>query len=138
VSIIIDFERIGDYTKNIAELAENHKARLQGGDAEEDLKRVEDALVETFDRLRAILEKSDEEAAKKLIEEYLWINPLCDKYIIAQIRQDDKSISGGCSVALALYFRYLKRIHSHLRNVTTSIYRPFHKIGFVSWKHLQQ
>ena len=36
--------------------------------------------------------------------------------------------------ALALYFRYLKRIHSHLRNVATSVYRPFHKIGFVSKK----
>jgi len=136
VSIIVDFERIGDYTKNITELAENHQSRLHAGDGDEELQKVEAAVVETFDRLRSILENSDEEAAEKLIKEYLWVNPLCDKHIVSQIREEDKSISGGCAVTVALYFRYLKRIHSHLRNVTTSVSRPFHKIGFVPKKHL--
>ena len=137
VSIIIDIERIGDYTKNILELAENYKAKLHAGNGEEDLAKVEKAVLETFDHLRFILENTDEEAAVKLIREYLWVNPLCDKHIVAQIREEDKSISGGRSVTVALYFRYLKRINSHLRNITTSVSRPFHKIGFVSKKHLK-
>ncbi|NOR52883.1 MAG: hypothetical protein GQ536_02185, partial [Candidatus Aminicenantes bacterium] len=41
VSIIIDIERIGDYTKNIVELAMNHPGKLHGAKYEEDLQRVE-------------------------------------------------------------------------------------------------
>jgi hypothetical protein len=33
-------------------------------------------------------------------------------------------------VSLAMYFRWLKRINSHLRNITTSVVNPFDRIGF--------
>ena len=39
VTIIIDIERIGDYTKNIFDLAVNHPERLPGGKFEEELQR---------------------------------------------------------------------------------------------------
>tara|TARA_Y100000588_G_scaffold1576_1_gene2313 strand:+ start:2478 stop:2618 length:141 start_codon:yes stop_codon:yes gene_type:complete len=32
--------------------------------------------------------------------------------------------------AVALYTRYLKRIGSHSRNITTSIVSSFHRIGY--------
>jgi phosphate uptake regulator len=126
IGIIIDMERIGDYAKNIVELAESHQARLVAGKGEEDLKRIESAVAEAFDRTRYVLENSDANAAEELIKEYLWINPLCDKY---------ESLSRRSAVTLALYFRFLKRIHSHLRNIVTTVYRPFHKVGFIPSEH---
>ena len=36
VSIVIDLERIGDFTKNIVEIAKNHPQRLHAGDFEND------------------------------------------------------------------------------------------------------
>jgi phosphate uptake regulator len=134
VSIISDIERVGDYIKNMVELAENHRKRLHAGNNEENLRRVEDAVEDAFVRVRAVLETSDEEAAVAFIENYIWLNPLCDKIVREFIQEMDQSVPPGDAVALALYFRYLKRIHSHLRNVATSVYRPFHKIGFVSKK----
>lgn len=134
VSIISDIERVGDYTKNIVELAETHPKRLHGGRNEDNLKRVENAVEEAFVRVRAVLETSDEDAAIAFIEDYIWLNPLCDERVTEYIKEMDQSVSAGDSVTLALYFRYLKRIHSHLRNIATSVYRPFHKIGFVSKK----
>lgn len=134
VSIIIDFERIGDYTKNIVELAENHSARLHAGKHEDDLVRVELAVEEAFSRVRSVLETSDTNQAEAFIKDYIWLNPLCDERLRDYIKETDSSVSCGDAVSLALYFRFLKRIHSHLRNVTTSVYRPFHKIGFVSKK----
>lgn len=134
VSIIIDIERIGDYAKNIVQLADNHEAILHGGDSEHDLRAIENAVEDAFKRLAAILMDGDEGAAETLAKEYLWVNKLCDKHLLRYMSEPDPSVGPGDVVALALYFRYLKRIHSHLRNIATSIYRPFHKIGFVSSK----
>ena len=138
ISIIIDLERIGDYTKNIVELAESHHARLNAGDREEDLRRIETALEEAFDRIRKVLENSDDKEAEALIKDYLWLNPLCDKQVQRFLKEEDESLSRRSAVALALYFRFLKRIHSHLRNIATTVYRPFHKTGFIPSKTKNQ
>ena len=131
MAIIIDIERIGDYAKNIVELAENHRDKLHAGNGEEDLRKIETAVEEAFDRLKYVLETSNEESAEALIKEFIWINPLCDKHVFGYTKEEDESISRRSSVTLALYFRFLKRIHSHMRNIATTVYRPFHKIGFV-------
>jgi len=46
------------------------------------------------------------------------------------IKEEDKNIPCGDAISLGLYFRWLKRINSHLRNITTSIVNPFDRIGF--------
>ena len=74
----------------------------------------------------------DKEAdAKSMIQEYAWVNPLIDRYVDQLLSGELSNLSTRDSVTLVLYLRYLKRIFSHLRNITTSIFRPFHKIGFV-------
>ena len=130
VSIIIDIERIGDYTKNIVEMAINHPAKLHGGVFEEDLKKIEAAVEDTFRRVRKNFEAADVEDAEKLLSEYQWVNRLCDQRVIDYIKGLDKNISSVDAVSLALYFRYLKRINSHLRNIATSVVNPFDQIGF--------
>ena len=130
VSIIIDVERIGDYTKNIVEMAINHPAKLHGGMVEEDLKRIETTVEDTFKRVRKIFETTDVQDAEKLLSDYHWVNRLCDQRVIDYIKGSDKNVSTSDAVSLALYFRYLKRINSHLRNVATSVVNPFDQIGF--------
>jgi phosphate uptake regulator len=130
VSIIIDIERIGDYTKNIVELALNHPGKLHGGKFEKDLQRVEQAVEDNFVKTRDCFESCDKTTALKLLEEYKWVNPICDKILIGLIKEEDKNICPGNAVSLAIYFRWLKRINSHLRNIMTSIVNPFDRIGF--------
>ena len=130
VSIIIDVERVGDYTKNIVDMAMNHPAKLHGGMFEEDLKRVEAAVENTFRRVRKTIETADAQDAENLLNDYQWVNRLCDQHVIDYIKGSDKNISSSDAVSLALYFRYLKRINSHLRNVATSVVNPFDQIGF--------
>ncbi len=130
VSIIIDIERVGDYTKNIVELAMNHPAKLHGGMFEEDLKRIEAAVEDMFRRVRKSFETTNVQDAEKLLSDYHWVNRLCDQHVIDYIKGADKSISSDDAVSLALYFRYLKRINSHLRNIATSVVNPFDQIGF--------
>ena len=130
VSIVIDLERIGDYTKNIADLAQNHPARLYGGTFEDDLVQIENAVLENFNGTIDVFKNSDEETAIALLKEYKWISKLSDDCLNSLVKQTDSSIPSGSAVALALYFGSLKRINSHLRNVTTSVVNPFHRIGY--------
>ena len=54
VSIVIDIERIGDFTKNIVEIAQSHPQRLHGGKFEDDLLRIEDAVDDNFKRTKDV------------------------------------------------------------------------------------
>jgi Na+/phosphate symporter len=130
VSIVIDIERIGDYTKNIVEIAQNHPQRLHGGMFEDDLIRIEESVDDNFRRTIDVFKHSDEDAARQLIKEFKWIPKTSDKDLMELVQARDSSITSGSSAALALYFRSLKRINGHLRNVTTSVVNPFHRIGY--------
>lgn len=130
VTLVIDLERIGDYIKNMVNLAVNHPARLQGGTLEEDLLRVEEAVKENFVRTRTCLESPDGELATEVLEETRWISRVCDASLMGLMKGDDASMSSGTAVRLALYFRWLKRINSHLGDIATSVVNPFDRIGF--------
>jgi phosphate uptake regulator len=130
VSIIIDIERIGDYTKNIVELALHHPGKLHGGGFEPDLQRVETAIQDSFARAKECFKAADAKAAKELLREYEWVSRVCDNCLYRLVKEEDKNIGSGDAVSLAMYFRWLKRISSHLRNITTSVVNPFDSIGF--------
>jgi Na+/phosphate symporter len=130
ISIVIDLERIGDFTKNIAEVAENHPQRLHGGTFEDDLIRIEEAVGDNFRRTIDVFKTADEEAGRQLMKDFKWISKICDEHLMGLVKEVDPSITAGSAVALALYYRSLKRINAHLRNVTTSVVNPFHRIGY--------
>jgi len=134
VSIIIDIERLGDYTKNIVELAENHPKKLKGGKYEKDLHKVEDAITDSYMLAKEAFQDGDKEKASKLLKDYEWVNRLCDQHLIDYIKEKDESVSVCDAVTLALYYRFLKRINSHIRNIVSSVVNPFHKIGFYKKK----
>lgn len=130
ISIVIDIERVGDYTKNIVDLALHHREKLMGGDFEDDLHKVELAVIDNFTRTKKCLESNDHEEAVQLLIDYKWVNKLCDDILIKIVKEEDKGLTPGQAAALALYFRWLKRVNSHLRNITTGMVNPFHRIGF--------
>jgi Na+/phosphate symporter len=130
VSIVIDIERLGDYTKNMMDLASYYPDVLKSGNFEEDLLKIEESTRLHFQKTIECLEKSDIETAGKILEEFKWINPLCDEHLKKLVLEEDLTISAGNAAALAIYFRWLKRINSHLRNIITSIVNPFDRIGF--------
>jgi len=130
ISIVIDIERVGDYTKNVVDLVTYRPEKLNGGILEKNTRKIELAVKDNFKRTRSIIEKSDENAAAELLREYAWVSGMCDECIISLVQGKDKSLSPSDSASMALYMRYLKRINAHLRNVLTSIVNPFDRIGF--------
>ncbi len=130
ISIIIDIERIGDYAKNMVELALDHPGKLQGGELEGDITRIEESLEDNFTQTKKCFEEGDGSFALGLLKKYAWVNDKCDNIVADLVKEKDKNINSGDAAALALYTRWLKRINSHLRNITTSVVNPFDRIGF--------
>lgn len=130
VSIVIDLERIGDFAKNIVEIAENYEPKLHGSSYENELVNIENAVEDVFTKTIIAFKESDEEVAKEIMKEYKWVPKTCDKMLASLIRGEDPHLSPPSAVALAVYIRALKRIFAHLRNITTSVVNPFHRIGF--------
>ena len=131
VSIVIDIERIGDYCKNIVDLAAKHPRRLKANDFESELVSVERSVRTQFDETIEVLRSHDADKARKLMQAYTDDTAaICDRLVDDLVAGKVGDQSPADAAALALYIRYLKRIGSHLKNMVTSVVNPFHRIGF--------
>lgn len=130
VSIVIDIERIGDYTKNILELAVNHPSKLNAGEFEEQLCEIEDKVDKRFDILIEAFKISDTEAARSIMRGHRAQTKRCDNIVHSLIQKEHPEMTGNDAVTLALYLRYLKRVSSHITNIASGIVNPFDRIGF--------
>lgn len=133
-TIVIDVERLGDFTKNIAGLVGSQAARLRGGPHEEGLKRIEEAIEKEFPEAIEILKNQDEEKAAAIVDQEPFVAETANGVIDALVAGEHDTLSGAEAVRLALYTRYLKRINAHLTNIASSIVNPFPRIGFRSKK----
>jgi phosphate uptake regulator len=130
-SIVIDLERIGDYTKNMAELLELFPEEMNWQPYEKKFESVKQATLEQFECTRSALTNEDEKAARKMIKRYDKISKTCDGILaeLMKAQADETSIEKRF-LALVLIMRYLKRVNAHLKNIATSVVNPFHEIGF--------
>ncbi len=130
VSVVIDIERIGDYTKNIVELALHHPERLRCGPCEPEVSKIETTVRTMFSLLIDALPESDEDKAREVMGEHWWIARRSDELVNRLLEADEPALPGKEAVATALYARYLKRISAHLKNIASSIVNPFDRIGY--------
>ncbi len=130
ISIVIDVERIGDYTKNIYGLASKHKVRLSGGKYEKDLKKIEKIIKSNFEIVQEVLLSQDKKTARKIMQLEEDVSKVADNIVDNMILNKDKSLNTSDSVTLAMYARYLKRINAHITNISSAIVNPFPRIGF--------
>jgi len=128
-SIVIDIERIGDYTKNITDLARAHPKKLSCGKYDDDFKKIENTSLDVFQKLIPIFKTSDKKAAIRLIDDNYWIIKRCNE-IVERLIKDKHPCSPQAAVTGALYTRYLKRVTAHLFNIASSVANPFEQIGF--------
>jgi phosphate uptake regulator len=129
-SIVIDIERIGDYTKNITELATTYPGKLDCGRFEPRVRDVERVVDKLFGNTRSILEASDQQAARRLLDDCSRIRKEADQIIAGLIGEEDPSMGRAQTAVVALYVRYLKRIGAHLLNILSSVVSPFERIGY--------
>ena len=129
-SVVIDIERIGDYTKNIYDLSKFYSKRLNGAELEKDLAEVEENVIALFQNSIKAFKEQDIELARQLMKDYKEnISKQSDK-ITNDIISGKINIEADRATAIAMYSRYLKRIAAHSRNLISSIVNPFEGIGY--------
>ncbi len=129
-AIVIDIERIGDYTKNIVELAVGLPEPFDGGEMNEEILELERIVDKMFEDLVPALVNSDQEMARGILRSHKSLSGRVERGL--QLLRADQVLKGqsGKAVTAALYLRYLKRVSAHIKNVATSVVNPFHRIGF--------
>ena len=131
VSIVVDIERIGDYAKNIYDLAVHHPACLNAGSLEEEVQAIEKNVVEILDRAVHCFKCADPELARELMIEYKEaVSKQCDVITFDLVEGEHDDISAADRVTITLYLRFLKRIGAHSRNMITSVVNPFERLGY--------
>ena len=128
--IITDVERIGDYFKNIVELAKNHPKKLKGGDVEEIVQKIEKRMIKIFKLTIESFKIKDEDKAREAMNLHPKITRDIDDLLHKLLRNKIGGLNAGEAIALTLYLRFLKRITSHLTNIASSIVNPLERIGY--------
>jgi len=129
-TVIIDIERIGDYIKNIVELAEMHPEELKADQIKTVLSNIEQGIKKLFNDVPVCLENGDKDLALDLYSRYSDVGKTCDEYIEKIITGRIDNLTVQSASVLVLYFRFLKRINAHLRNIVSSVINPFDRIGY--------
>jgi len=130
-SVVIDIERIGDYTKNIYDLAVRHPKKLYVESIEDRVESIENSTVNYFNDTIDAFKNQDVDKARVLMTSYKddiskESQGLVEDIISGKISDLDVSQSAS----IVLYARYLKRIAAHSRNLISSVVNPFERIGY--------
>ncbi|MGW8267196.1 MAG: PhoU domain-containing protein [Longimicrobiales bacterium] len=129
-AIVIDIERIGDYAKNISELAVESEAPFDALELNTEIRHLERLVDGNFADLLLALENSDEERARGILKRHKEVSGTVERHLKSLRRGGVLAEDSGRAVTAALYLRYLKRMSAHLKNVATSVVNPYHRIGF--------
>ena len=131
VSVVIDIERIGDYTKNIYDLAVEHPQRLLAKSYEKELSNIENATTDFLNEAIEVFKNQDIDNARKLMANYKTdISSTSSDIVNGIVSGKNNEFAPEQAGALCLYARYLKRIAAHSRNLVSSIVNPFERIGY--------
>jgi len=129
-SIVVDIERIGDYTKNIVELAAETNEAFDAGALEQDIRGIERTVTGMFGDIIPALQNHDIDRARKIIADHEELTDLVETRLRDLATGAALAEDSGAAVIAALYLRYLKRISAHIKNVATSVVNPYYRIGF--------
>ncbi len=126
MSVAKDIERIGDYCKNIWNLAQMGIDFSAGDDTEELLGHRENVKVLLKECLEAFGEQ-DMDKVHDLVPRIKEDTVHYDGHLVEFVNSD---LPGRIAAPRALWYRYLKRISAHLSNVLTSVVMPVDRIDF--------
>ena len=127
ITIVQNLERLGDYSKNLNEIAEI-KYVLKSDKCNQLIKNYVEILKKMFKDTFRSFKKADIELATAVIDVHFDFKSKIDENLIELATKEPNTEINYVTYALIL--RYFKRISAHLMNIATSITNPIDKIGY--------
>lgn len=124
MSVVKDAERIGDYGKNLFDLATT-APMVQETEWKADIAQLKERISQLLSDCRDTFATSDRDKALALISRAEKIEDQCDEQVRRILIEEPPK-----SAVYALAYRFLKRVASHVFNVLTSVVQPVDRIDF--------
>ena len=126
MNMIKDLERIGDYNKNIFDLAEEGVSFAEADDLERIL-GFRDEVSSRIALMGEILTERDEERARAYIARSDELRREFDNLVNELVHSTEPALH---AVPRALLYRFLKRITAHSLNVVTAVIMPVDRLDY--------
>ena len=126
MNMVKDLERIGDYNKNIFDLAEEGVSFAGSADLESIL-ALRDEISSRIALMGEILNSRDEDRARIYIERGDELRRDFDSRISKLLHSEEPAVN---SVPKALLYRFLKRVTAHSSNVVSAVVMPVDQIDY--------
>ena len=126
MNMIKDLERIGDYNKNIFDLAEEGVSFTESPEIETILS-LRDEVSSRISLMGEILSVRDEERARTYIERGDEMRKDFDRRVYELLHSTEEAVT---AVPRALLFRFLKRVSAHSSNVVSAVVMPVDQLDY--------
>jgi phosphate transport system protein len=127
VTIVVDIERLGDYSKNLIEVSHKYPKPLKGKYIEK-IKDLEEKVQIYFKKTIEIYKEQTKESGKEVMEKLSDLVDECQDLLEELI--EDNSLTSKEGIIYSLLVRHLKRVSSHVRNICSGIVNPFYRLGY--------
>jgi len=126
MSVVKDIERVGDYSKNLLDLAIDG-ADFSGLPDADDWRGLTVEIAEYISAAGGAFQHGDIERSRLLLTRGDELLDSFDDEVSALVKADAQ---GQQAVARALAFRYLKRVVAHLMNLLSAAVMPLDRLDF--------
>ena len=126
MNMVKDLERIGDYNKNVFDLAEEGVS-FAGADDLERILGFRDEISSRIALMGEILTVRDEERARAYISRSDELRREFDNLVNELVHSTEPALH---AVPRALLYRFLKRITAHSLNVVTAVIMPVDRLDY--------
>ena len=126
MNMVKDLERIGDYNKNVFDLAEEGVSFAEADDLEPIL-GFRDEISSRIALMGEILTVRDEERARAYIARSDELRREFDTLVNGLVHSTEPALH---AVPRALLYRFLKRITAHSMNVVTAVVMPVDRLDY--------
>ena len=126
MNMIKDLERIGDYNKNIFDLAEEGVSFTESPELDSILS-LRDEVSSRISLMGEILSMRDEERARTYIERGDEMRKDFDRRVNELLHSTEEAVT---AVPRALLFRFLKRASAHYSNVVSAVVMPVDQLDY--------
>ena len=128
LSFVIGYvERVGDYAKNIEELAQMYRRPLREAPSAQPLVAIAERVGLNIRRTRQAFANEDKTLAIDIIRDHKRVRKVCNQCLEAAFQAEDISRE---DLVCAMLARYLKRISAGLKNVCTALVAPYDQVGY--------